>query len=497
MELSAKYAKEHNLVIDDSLKLTDLGVSAFKGNNAVEGRLGAFLQAVDNGIVPAGSTLLVENLDRISREHAIDALALLNKILQRDITVVTLTDNQKYTKESIRDTGQLLYSIVVMARANEESELKSRRTKAAHDNRKRIARETKAPVSAIAPAWIELVNGQFVLKKDAAKTVQLIFNLYANGRGYHSLTNYLNEHKVETFTYFNRKAAMWGPSYIKKILHNPAVIGSWDNIDNFYPAAIDLALYKQVQDKLAVAGKHNSGRKGPVSNIFSNLCKCAKCGAPMILHTTQSYRSLMCYKGRYAKGDCKSKSWVLSQIEPLVLKQITELDIDALIGTQDDKLVVKQIENEIAQIEINLNKFKQRIKNNHEALEDSEDNEERKRFRERIKELVNDEKNASKTLEELKTELDRLLSRKRDTKQIQQQIIELQDRLIDNDVRIALNAALKRIINKIVIDVDTKTFIINYKSTKTKELLETGRVLTVSEEQTTADGTKYRVHSIP
>src|SRR3954467_5373131 len=47
----------------------DLGISGFKGRNVTEGALAAFLRAIEAGIVPPGATLLVENLDRLSRQQ--------------------------------------------------------------------------------------------------------------------------------------------------------------------------------------------------------------------------------------------------------------------------------------------------------------------------------------------------------------------------------------------------------------------------------------------
>src|SRR3954471_20667924 len=47
----------------------DLGISGFKGRNAADGALAAFLHAIEAGMVPPGATLLVENLDRLSRQQ--------------------------------------------------------------------------------------------------------------------------------------------------------------------------------------------------------------------------------------------------------------------------------------------------------------------------------------------------------------------------------------------------------------------------------------------
>jgi Resolvase, N terminal domain len=61
---AARYAAEHGLVLDAELNLTDLGVSAYRGKNAKTGALGVFLRAVEDGTVPRGSFLLIENIDR-------------------------------------------------------------------------------------------------------------------------------------------------------------------------------------------------------------------------------------------------------------------------------------------------------------------------------------------------------------------------------------------------------------------------------------------------
>src|SRR5215471_18471211 len=59
-------------VLDTSLSLRDEGVSAFAGahrQNADRHALAAFLELVKQGRIPRGSYLIVESLDRLSREH--------------------------------------------------------------------------------------------------------------------------------------------------------------------------------------------------------------------------------------------------------------------------------------------------------------------------------------------------------------------------------------------------------------------------------------------
>jgi DNA invertase Pin-like site-specific DNA recombinase len=77
-----EYAERHGLILDTDLTFRDLGVSGFRGRNAEDGRLADFLAAVQTGTVHRGSYLLVENLDRISRQSARKAFRVLESSLK-------------------------------------------------------------------------------------------------------------------------------------------------------------------------------------------------------------------------------------------------------------------------------------------------------------------------------------------------------------------------------------------------------------------------------
>ena len=103
IKLSEEYAKKRNLVLDDSMRLTDKGLSAFHGAHKAKGALGEFLKLVEAGKIPKGSVLLVENLDRLSREQVLDALNQFTGIIRAGIKVVTLQDGMEYCQESINE----------------------------------------------------------------------------------------------------------------------------------------------------------------------------------------------------------------------------------------------------------------------------------------------------------------------------------------------------------------------------------------------------------
>ena len=98
-EAAQQYAERHGLELDTELKLTDLGVSAYRGAN-FEAGLGRFIEAVDQGEVPAGSYLLIENLDRFSRDKIMDTLARFNALLRKGINIVTLSDGRESTQQT-------------------------------------------------------------------------------------------------------------------------------------------------------------------------------------------------------------------------------------------------------------------------------------------------------------------------------------------------------------------------------------------------------------
>src|SRR5262245_19340268 len=68
VDAARAYAARKGLDFDETLQLVDRGRSGYKGDHRTKGVLGKFLKAVEAGDVPAGSILIVENLDRLSRE---------------------------------------------------------------------------------------------------------------------------------------------------------------------------------------------------------------------------------------------------------------------------------------------------------------------------------------------------------------------------------------------------------------------------------------------
>lgn len=304
-DLARRYADKHGLFLDVR-SYADLGVSAFRGANVREGALGAFLKAVDDGFIPKGSMLLVESLDRVTRAEVMDALEIFTSIINRGITLVTLNDEQVYSRETIKDNWtKLIISIAVLARANEESATKSRRVKEAW----REKRAKGEILTGNCPPWLWLNtarNGWVVIEEQAAK-VQRIFKLaHDEGLGAPRIAKRLNDDSVLPFN-----ADFWTNGTVHHVLKNKAVIGTYTPsrtsdppIERYYPAIIEERLFSSVQDAIRSRQWKGGSNEEYVRNLFTGLCYCGYCGARMKFVSSSKPNYYMHCTAAYSNAGC-------------------------------------------------------------------------------------------------------------------------------------------------------------------------------------------------
>ena len=68
-EYITKYKDKSGLEFDAELDLKDRGVSAFNALNIEKGALGKFLNLIKEGKIATGSVLLIESIDRLSKNN--------------------------------------------------------------------------------------------------------------------------------------------------------------------------------------------------------------------------------------------------------------------------------------------------------------------------------------------------------------------------------------------------------------------------------------------
>lgn len=476
VRLSEEYAAKHGLELDTELNLRDLGISAYDRSNLKKGALGHFLRLVEEKRIPVGSYLLVESLDRLSRDKVMDALSIFTDILRAGIVIVTLSDNQVYSYESTNENfASLIVSIVIMSRANEESAMKSKRLRSAWDaKRSNLANKR---LTARCPYWLKPAEGDvgFEFIPERVDVVKRIFQMSLDGVGSATIVKTLN---TEGVPLFSNKTNGWQNSYIQKILQSPAVYGELhlklqrdgeitphEVIPDYYPAIMTREEWKRVADARAGRRNRGGGAKGEgLSNLFSGLLRCGYCGGPMNMGGYVETRKgkhkkskfIACSNARRGLG-CKFIQWEYSDFERLVLRFCKAVDFARVLGVNQD--AEAEINNAILRVEAikqEMLDIGSRNESLLDALEKAGDGSAPQMILDRMK--VNEAKLTALEVEkrEAEDEVIRLSNSRVDAALQQNLIVDLLKRLDTLEgsdlhlLRVRLSEAIKRVISRIV-----------------------------------------------
>lgn len=346
-----KYVRDNNLILVENFE--DIGLSGYTGANKKIGKFGTFIRAIEDGEIDSNCTLIVESLDRISRQEVIKAQSNFIQLINAGVEIVTLIDNQKYNSETIQESPHLMFiSLATMIRANEESEVKSKRLKSVW-NKKRTFAKSKI-ITKKAPAWLIVIDGKFEEKGSSFKTIKKIFDLsISRGMGTLAITKYLNEH-IQNYPTFS-SANKWTKSYITKIIKNPSVYGELqshitegrkrikigDPIPDYYPKVIKketFLLAQQLMSKRALGGGGRHAKS--YYNIFFKLLKCGNCGGTLGYFNKgkKGGKRLGCYNALH-NNNCDSLTVSYDEFENKFINYMNEINWRPIIedGALDEK----------------------------------------------------------------------------------------------------------------------------------------------------------------
>jgi DNA invertase Pin-like site-specific DNA recombinase/CYTH domain-containing protein len=375
-----EYAKINDLTVDWTTNYIDIGRSAFKGKNLLgEAGLGRFLGAVQAGVIKEGSILLIESLDRLSRQEVKTALAMLLQILEYGIEIHTIggSETAVYTKKS--DEKDIIIAVILLGRANNESVIKQERLNKSWEKKRKIAESEKIPITSRIPAWLRIFNGKFEIIKHREEILLRIIDMKLSGYGADKISYILNSEDIETWGEGKRKGKQWYPSYIKKIIKSEALIGTYfatsvvndkrvivSEIKDYYPKIISKDLY----GRLNIKKTKNIGRKSAYfSNLFSGVAVCKICGSTMTMinkgKPPKGFKYLVCSSAKSGKG-CVYNAAPYLDLEYNILTHIDSLDVRGIVEPENNNELMEEIkENElqISNIGRQLDKIKKSIDN--------------------------------------------------------------------------------------------------------------------------------------
>ncbi len=318
------YAEEAGLEL---VEIIDPGVSAFRGKNRA-GKLGDFIDAVKNNAIPSDSWLYCENLDRLSRDQVDEALRLFLELIGLGLTIVTGMDRKVYNRESIRQNPtDLMISILMFIRGNEESETKSHRTignVVALVERHKNGLPVNIKSVGRHPFWIDDSGSQYeAVKKHPVywSIAREALDMFISGHGVYSVKRALDKKYPNGL-----RGKEWDYQVLKKMRDNRALIGERTikvdgqsyKLCNYYPALCKdetefLILAEKKKQNKFISKKCTTDKIRLLSGF--SILRCSKCGGTMHSFMNKNVHRYICTNGTHKQKNCSGWSVIGSLVE--------------------------------------------------------------------------------------------------------------------------------------------------------------------------------------
>lgn len=340
-------------------ELIDEGKSAFSGRNREVGSaLGGFEEEVRLGL-KHGTTLLVERLDRISREGYDQTSDFIKLCMRNGVSVATVDGAEFYEAGSRLETIDVIKILLKAELANEESVKKSQRGKRRYEIDRAAARVSGLVITMNIPAWLEKgPDGRAVIRDGRDAVIRRIFQLASDGVGSLRIVQTINR-EFEPWTGLGRSAkpSKWTRSRISRILQDRQVCGEFQPCNkvngkrvpagdpwiDYFPRIIAQHIFDAVQDASAARQCPAGKRSVVIANLFAGKLKCAVCGSWMLFEGKRAAGSpyqngkyilkhdeatVRCSSERYGKGCSNASTVSYYGFERAMLDQCLHLALD-------------------------------------------------------------------------------------------------------------------------------------------------------------------------
>lgn len=342
------------MALDSDLSMQDEGLSAYHQRHVTRGALGVFLAAVDAGRIPAGSVLVVEGLDRLSRAEPLLAQAQLGQIVNAGITVVTASDGREYNRERLKaQPMDLVYSLLVMIRAHEESDTKSKRVRASIHRQcqgwlagtwRGVIRNGKDP------HWVRLITTGFEIAPERAEAVRLAIAMFQEGHGAVRIMRTLDERGLQLTNGGNPAQQLY------RILRNRALVGEKVlevdgqeyRLPGYYPALLPDEEFASLQHIIGMRARRKGSGEIPGLITGMRLAYCGYCGAALVAQNLMQrkrredgkpqngHRRLICVGNSHGAGCTVAGSCSVVPIEHAVMAYCSDqMNLSRLLEGND------------------------------------------------------------------------------------------------------------------------------------------------------------------
>lgn len=300
--------------------------------------------------------VLCKSQSRFSRDMEVIERYLHNKFIEWQVRFVSIVDNADTSIESNKKSRQINGLInewyLDDLSTNIKKSLKNKR-------------EDGLFMGSFAPYGYEKYaedKHKLVIDPVAAEVVKKIFQMYANGYGYHKICEYLNNNNIPPRSVYKKqkgskfvcsncdyKSVRWTTDTIAQMLRNEFYIGNlvqgkitsmgykvhkfkkvaeidWCRIENSHEAIIDMETWNKVQK---ILGTHSKPIKSGVVHYLSRKVYCSCCNKSFMRNVYNAHDGKRAYlqcKGAKKYHICdNNKAIRMDKLETILLNAINDL----------------------------------------------------------------------------------------------------------------------------------------------------------------------------
>lgn len=403
----ASYCKERGWKLFDGPGYTDAGVSGFSGQNLAAGALGRFLGDVKAGRFSGEPVaLLVEDLDRFSRQHALSILpVLVDDILNAGITIAVMGKGRDISRKTVKGNPMELHELLFWLSGSHEFSAKlSRRLEDVHAADRQRIRNGEPLRPSSAPAWLSLDDGRWQLN-DYAQVIRRILAMAVDGIGCHQIAVTLNREGIPSPGQRRReqwatsamrrsresyKPVMWSSASVRQVIVSPAVTGARQIVTpghkerlrewqercallsrqgvsserlprgpartyeppqkGYYPPLVSEGEHGAILLAMERRRRNEKGRVDQCRWLGTGRTFCACCGEPIGAFTVVRHRKtgterswfLRC-KGRSRGNGCKAPQMALPDAQAHVLTRLNEVSFLAMLVSDSGGVAASEL----------------------------------------------------------------------------------------------------------------------------------------------------------
>lgn len=343
----------------------DAGKSAYTGANLTKGILGKLTtQLLTGALDPHETVIVVEELDRLSRQPPGRMTAWMQPLLMAGVTFAVSNTRQIVTEASMNDFGQFVSLMSQAFSGYEFSRRQQNRGNGAWNKRRDAAREGRNIARHRARGWLVWDEATKTYREidDRVWLVGEAFRLHVEERkGKGEIAKLFNllavtDERYRAFSSSKVQPKLWTATAIGRILHDPAVTGFIQYHNNprgadkkvpvgdpvkVYPEIISPELFARANEKRHVEQLRHKGRGTNISNLLGPIARCSECGGTMQPLGSSRWRVakdgtrsqhyyLYCQTNKMSRGEActNARGWPYASIETPILDKLLRLAID-------------------------------------------------------------------------------------------------------------------------------------------------------------------------